>query len=326
MNDAPAPACPTAPSRPLDFDDIPPPYDLTPALTEYVIYPWIQEGDSLARILRPASGVVVKAEIRSIGTLRRPRLRVTARAAAPLAQRDVDEVRATLRRCLMLDADPRPFYALARRDPVLRAAVGQPRGGRGKLYPTVFEALIGVICAQNTLFKRVYDMMERLAAAFGAPLDLDGRRYHAFPTPADLAAASDDALRACKVGYRAKYIGAIARRLVERDLDLETLRALPTERAREALLELPGVGPYAADLVLSVGLGRSTLHLDSFVRAIVSTFYFGGQPVSDEEIVDFARTRWSGFESAAIGALTTNTHVWARDLGVDFRLKSGAVR
>ena len=92
------------------------------------------------------------------------------------------------------------------------------------------------------------------------------------------------------------------------------------------LLALPGVGPYAADLVLSVGLGRGTIHLHSYVRAIVSTFYFGGEPVSDEAIVDFARRQWPGFESAAIGALTTNAHVWAKEIGVDFRLKSGAVR
>ena len=121
------------------FDDITPPYDFAPALTEYVIYPWIREGDMLARALRVASGAVVQAEIRSIGTLRRPRLEVALSGAGPITPRDVDEVRATLRRCLMLDADLRPFYALARRDPVLRAAVGTARGGRGKLYPDVFE-------------------------------------------------------------------------------------------------------------------------------------------------------------------------------------------
>jgi N-glycosylase/DNA lyase len=268
----------------------------------------------------------VKADIRSIGTVRRPRLQVALRAAAPPAARDVDELRATLRRCLLLDADLRPLYALARRDPVLRAAVGKPRGGRGKLYPAVFEALVGVICAQNTLFKRVYDMMERLAAAFGAPLELDGKLYYAFPTPAELAAAPEEAIRACKVGYRAKYIRAVARHLVERGLDLEMLRGLPADETRALLLTLPGVGPYAADLVLSVGLGHAAIHVDSYVRAIVSAFYFGGEPVSDERIADFARTRWGALASAAIGALTTNTHVWAKTLGIDFPLKSGAVR
>ena len=303
-----------------------PPYDFAPALTEYVIYPWAREGESLARILRLASGAVVKAEIRCTGTPRRPLLGVDVRSAVPLGQGDVHEVGATLRRCLLLDADPRPFYALARRDPVLRAAVGQPRGGRGKLYPTVFEALVGVICAQNTRFERVYDMMERLAAAFGTPLDLDGRRYFAFPTPADLAAAPEEAIRACKVGYRARYLGAVARQVVERGLDLEGLRGLPAGEARALLLTLPGVGPYAADLALSVGLGHPAIHVDSFVRAIISTFYFGGAPVSDEEAAGFARTRWGRYAGAAIGALTTNTHIWAKEVGVDFPLPSGAVR
>lgn len=301
------------------------PYDFEPALTQYNIYPWIQEGDTLARVLRLKSGKVIKAEITSVGTRAKPRIRVMTKSDRRLTSKDMQEVKADLIWCMKLDVDLRPFYRLCQSDPVLRVALGTYRGGRGKIYPTVLEAIVGVICAQNIYFKRLYSMMYNLARTYGAALKVDGTTYYAFPQCQDLADASEESLRGCKVGYRAKFIRGVAKALVAQGLDPEQLKSLPTEEARRSLLSLPGIGPYTANLVLSVGLRRGdTIHLDSFVREIMWTFYFRGRRVSDEAILDYARQNWAGFESAAISLLTTDTHIWADKLGADFRLKSGA--
>jgi len=309
----------------LHITDIVPPYDFEPALTQYNIYPWIQEDGKLVRVLRLRSGGIVKAEIRSRGTRQQPELQVDIKSDHPLTEAEIEEVKETLSWSLHLDLDPSPFYGLCERDPVLQAAMGAYRGGRGKVYPTVFEAIIGVICAQNTVFKRLYSMMHNLAAAFGTPVEIDGQVYYAFPTPQDLASASEEDLRACKVGYRAKYIRGVAQALVEKGLDPECLKDMPPEEAKQLLLDLPGIGPYTANLVMSVGLRRSdTVHLDRYVREVMYTFYFQGQEVPDETIIDYARTHWPGYEGMAIGLLTTDTDLWAEELGAEFRLKSGA--
>lgn len=309
----------------LHISNIIAPYDFEAALTQYNIYPWVREGETLVRTLCLKSGEIAKSEIQFVGTTENPQLVIDVKSCRTLASEDLSDVQEIIGWCLRLDFDPHPFVALCKRDPVLQAALGNYKGGRGKIYPTVWEAIIGAICAQNTVFTRLYGMMHNIAFAFGPSLEINEDVYYAFPTPLDIASASEEALRECKVGYRAKSIKRIAQALVERNLDLESLKDLTNDEACSQLLVLPGIGPYTANLVLSVGLGRNNvLHLDSFVREIMHTFYFQGEKVSDQTIMHYAQTHWAGFESMAIGLLTTDTHLWAKALGVEFRLKSGA--
>jgi len=309
----------------FEITKIIPPYDFEPAVTTYNIYPWFAEGETLGRVLRLISGKVVVSTIRSEGTVSVPKLRVSVDGDTAVRPNEVQEIRDVLIWSLLLDVDVGRFQKVLKADPILTAAAGRYQGGRGKVYPSAFEALIGVICAQNTVFKRLYSMMHNLSVRFGQRLTLSGADYYGFPTARDLAAVSEDDLRACKVGYRARVIARLARELVSRQIDLEALKAATTAEAKEFLLTLPGVGPYTANLVLSVGLRRTdVVHLDSYVRATMSKFYFDGRSPSDDEIEAYARSHWAGFESLAIGLLTTDTHVWSEKLGVKFELRSGA--
>jgi 3-methyladenine DNA glycosylase/8-oxoguanine DNA glycosylase len=84
------------------------------------------------------------------------------------------------------------------------------------------------------------------------------------------------------------------------------------------------VGPYTADLRLIIGARRQdALFLDVFFRGALREFYFGGEPVSDETLSRFAEERWGPHRRYAWLYLTTNREVWARSLGVEFRLRSG---
>lgn len=126
-------------------------------------------------------------------------------------------------------------------------------------------------------------MVEKLCVNYGAPVaDVDGRAYHDFPPPERLAEDADveARLRSLGFGYRAKYIYQTAVIVAERREKgwLNSLRnpeapafgvpeadaddgEMPPEgrsgyrEAREALLELQGVGPKVADCVTLMGLG-----------------------------------------------------------------------
>jgi hypothetical protein len=67
------------------------------------------------------------------------------------------------------------------------------------------------------------------------------------------------------------------------------------------------------------------IFLDVYLREALRTFYFDGQPVDDAVLADFAEQRWGPYRGLAWLYLTTNTEVWARELGIEFRLKSGAL-
>lgn len=89
-------------------------------------------------------------------------------------------------------------------------------------------------------------------------------------------------------------------------------------------MELPGVGPYTADLAIAIGFRLPTFHLDLYSREVMYTFYFNGKRVKDEKILQFVNKRWGKWKHHVMLLLTTNTDTWAKELGANFRLKSEA--
>jgi 3-methyladenine DNA glycosylase/8-oxoguanine DNA glycosylase len=78
----------------------------------------------------------------------------------------------------------------------------------------------------------------------------------------------------------------LAQQIAAGELDLEALRvsSLPTADLRKQLFQIKGVGPYAA-AVLLVLIGRyDYIGVDSWARKLVSKQFYGGQPVSEEDI------------------------------------------
>jgi len=214
---------------------------------------------------------------------------------------------------------------MVEQDPVLQASIGHNFGAKDKASYTLFDGLIDCVCAQNTIFKRLYSMMENLAASFGDRFTLKGANYFLSPTPQALATARVDRIKACKVGYRARYIKNLAKAVSNGVVNLDRIANLPLEEAREELMKLPGVGPYTADLSLILGTRRlSILHMDLFIREALTQFYFDGKTVSDQELREFAVKRWGPYQAYAGLYLTTNTETWAKKIGREFRLKSGA--
>lgn len=64
-------------------------------------------------------------------------------------------------------------------------------------------------------------------------------------------------------------IRAMARELIRRyDGDLRRLFDLPTDEARRALMDLPGVGPKTADVWLSLVAGRDTMPVDTHIARL----------------------------------------------------------
>ncbi|KIO26234.1 hypothetical protein M407DRAFT_74793, partial [Tulasnella calospora MUT 4182] len=103
--------------------------------------------------------------------------------------------------------------------------------------------------------------------------------FHPFPPPEALAHPSvDSRLRELGFGYRAKYIQKTAALLCERHKDpqnwLKSLRTKTIEEAREALLELHGVGPKVADCILLMSLDKASIvPVDTHVYQIAVKHY-----------------------------------------------------
>ncbi len=200
-----------------------------------------------------------------------------------------------VRRVLRLHEDLSGFYSLAAGDPELSWVTR----GAGRLIQgaTVFEEVVKTLCTTNCSWSATTRMISALVEHLGekspgAPET--GPLGRAFPTARAMAEAEEEFYKdVARCGYRGKYLLALSRSVVGRDLDLESLDAdpeeLPDDEVEVRLRALPGVGPYAAAHVMML-LGRySRLVLDSWTRPKYACI--SGQDVGDAEI----ERRFSGY-------------------------------
>lgn len=311
----------------ITVPDICPPHNLAFGLSHYILPPESREKDCLVQIIRLTSGRILKVDVVLKGTVEHPSLELTIWSREPLTSDEIREAKEAVSWHLCLREDLEPFYSIVADDPILNASIMHNFGAKDKASYSMFNALIDCICSQNTNFRRLYSMMENLAASLGDKIVFGGKAYFAFPTPKELAQASVEKLRTCKVGYRAKLIERLAEVVVANVINLENVKTLPLEEARSRLMELPGVGPYTADLSLIIGARRlNILHIDLFIREVLTQFYLNGRKVSDNELREFANERWGPYQAYAAFYLTTDTEIWARKNMKKFRLRSGAQR
>ncbi|KAL2810267.1 DNA glycosylase [Aspergillus granulosus] len=191
-------------------------------------------------------------------------------------------------------------------DPNFRKKAPQFTGIR-ILRQDAWEALVSFICSSNNNIARISQMVEKLCVNYGVHVaDIDGRAYHGFPSPEQLADGGnvEARLRSLGFGYRAKYIYQTAVMVAKQREGgwLDTLRnpeapafgadskalsegdEIPPEgrsgyrEAHEKLLELQGVGPKVSDCVCLMGLGwGESVPVDTHVWQIAQRDYKFGK-------------------------------------------------
>src|SRR5438445_557297 len=127
---------------------------------------------------------------------------------------------------------------------------------------TPFEILISTILSQSTTVANERRGLNNLRSRVGAI------------TPQRLADTSEGEIataiwHAGLARQKAPRIRGVARALLDDRGDrLERILALPTDRAREELMALPGVGPKTADVVLAMAAGHPTFPVDTHIARI----------------------------------------------------------
>ena len=178
-----------------------------------------------------------------------------------------------VRRLLRLDDDLEAIVATGPDDPLLREAYEAHRGMRLVEDPP-FGCLISFICSAQMHVGRIHTMVSTLAREYGSPIPFDGETYHAFPTPAQLAAATEAELRDLGLGYRAPYVVRTAGMVAGGEAHPVEARELEYEDAREYLTRFVGVGDKVADCVLLFSLGfDEAVPLDTWIKSAIEEYY-----------------------------------------------------
>lgn len=214
-----------------------------------------REQNRYLRVLSSEHGLSL-LEVQNHGTLDAPdlRFRVLSGPSSPAARVAFER---SLRRLLGLDVDPRLLSELTDAAPVLGPTVHALRGMRAPRFSSLFEAFANVVPFQQVSLDAGIAIVGRLVERFGEQLEHDGRSFYAFPTAQAIAVARMDTLRRCGLSaQKAKTLRAIARSIEAGTLSEELLAGMHTEDALRTLVELQGIGPWSASLVLLRGLGR----------------------------------------------------------------------
>ncbi|WP_226007476.1 DNA-3-methyladenine glycosylase family protein [Natrinema salinisoli] len=178
-----------------------------------------------------------------------------------------------VRQLLRLDDDLEAIVAAGPDDQLLREAYEAHRGMRLVQDPP-FGTLISFICSAQMRVSRIHTMVSTLAREYGDEFTFEDETYHAFPTPAQLATATEAELRELGLGYRAPYVVRTAEMVAGGEAHPEEARDLEYETAREYLTQFVGVGDKVADCVLLFSLGfDEAVPLDTWIKSAIEEHY-----------------------------------------------------
>jgi N-glycosylase/DNA lyase len=190
------------------------------------------------------------------------------------------------------------------------------------------ETLLGFLCSPTKQIVQIKQMAALLAARHGQPLlpaspphdpatpnqvchlisdkpalhtdsylvtNTDNR----LPTWEKLAVVAESDLRACLLGFRARYIHQTAQFLAAHPGWLEETEQLPYADAKARLCELPGVGEKVADCVLLFGAGKlEAFPVDTWIiKAMARRYRLDGW--TPAQIAHFGRTHFGSHAGLA---------------------------
>lgn len=220
------------------------------------------DGQRYRRAVRMPSRTML-LEVQNLGTVDTPKVTLTisdSRASA----RDRAQAARLVQQMLGLDLDTAGAQRRAEAEPALRETARALRGMRSPRYPDLFETFANVIPFQQVSLEAGMSVVAHLIHRFGERLTVDGSTYHLFPRAEIVACARMASLRACGMSTRkSAALRRIAGTIAAGSLTAEELLLLPSTDAIERLMQLSGIGPWSAALILLRGLRR----LDVFPQA-----------------------------------------------------------
>jgi N-glycosylase/DNA lyase len=168
------------------------------------------------------------------------------------------------------------------------------------------ETLLGFLCSATKQIVQIKQMLALLAERHGTPLaraaspfatgsagnGVPALPFKRLPTWDELAKIPEAELRACLLGFRARYISETAKFLARHPGWLEETEHAPYATAKARLIELPGVGEKVADCVLLFGAGRlEAFPVDTWVLKSLARRYglTGWKPAP---VAHFGRTHF----------------------------------
>jgi DNA-3-methyladenine glycosylase II len=205
--------------------------------------------------------------------------------AASQPESDSNRVRSLVQWALFTELELSPFYRLANKNPKTSPIIKKFYGLKPTRPASLFEMAVTAITEQQISLASAYSIRNRLVERFGEKIS----DLWIFPEPASLANAADEELRACGLSkQKADYIRTLANRISAGELDIDSLKQMNDEQARETIMAWRGFGRWSADYMLIRGLARpDCVPVDDIgIREVIGIYLGEGRRVTPEEAIE----------------------------------------
>lgn len=241
--------------------------------------------DGIYRRLLNIADTYTLISVKSIGTVDKPKLHVSVDPETISTEQNL--IMRKVEHMLSTNVDLKSFYRSMRNDRVLSEIKDELYGLRAPRTASFYEALVIAITEQQIALPMAILTKERVVRRYGEMMTLKGHDYYAFPSPNVLANAKVQDLRDLKLSRRkAEYIIDFSRKVTESELNLDEIAELSNEEILGILTKVRGMGRWTVEYAMVRGLGRfdALPANDAALRKIVSTLYYEGERVSEEEV------------------------------------------
>lgn len=169
----------------------------------------------------------------------------------------------------------------------------------------LWEMIISYIISANNNIPRIKGIIERLSKAYGDEIEWNGEKYYTFPTPEQLKDVTVEDYRKLGAGFRDIRLYETVHMILDKKVDLEQLQNEPdTNKVREQLLTLSGVGPKVADCILLFSTLKrfEVFPIDVWVRRVMNELYIKNEDetkVNKKQIEKLAHEKFGNLAGIA---------------------------
>ena len=201
-------------------------------------------------------------------------------------------------------------------DPVMNAARLFCRGLRIIRQPK-WECLATFICSSMKQVEHIRQISLALRRRFGDRRKVGDHVVYTFPPAQRIARATENDLRECALGYRAKNLLATARLVSSGECDLESWSALSDPDLRQKLCSLPGVGAKIANCVMLFAYERlRAFPIDVWIARVLKQQYFPRKKkVTEPRLREFSETYFGEHGGYAQQYLFHHARMASRKIG-----------
>lgn len=277
----------------------------------------VLQGETLWTATR-MQGMVVGLKM----SYRAPKIRVSVYAAGELSRGAAHGLASKLARLMGVDDGIDGFYSMARGDPILKHAVADLYGMRDTQTAYIFNSVVLSICLQMARLDRSMKMLAAIRRRHGTRVEFDGKSLLVEPSAEALAKLDPRRFaEECRLGYRAKFIVGAAKMVAKGFPGTLELLDMGPERAKEKLMELPGVGDYAADIINPAG----GFPIDAWSVDVFGKLFFGKEPEDGRDAIERVKQegirRWGPCAWLAFFYVAQDLKGLSERLGVQLRLE-----